>query len=80
MKFPSLLGWLLMGAAFIAAAAETVAHTVPGISGLVISAHDLWYTLSPKGLVIARIIVSKGISTPSSGTPCWSPSCSFQPG
>ncbi len=48
-----------MGAAFIAAAAETVAHSVPGVGGMVISAYDLWYTVSPKSLVIARIIVER---------------------
>lgn len=61
MRIPSLLGWLLMGAAFIAAAAETVAHSVPGVGGLLISAYDLWYTFSPKGLVIARIMVERDV-------------------
>ena len=31
MRIASLLGWLLIGAAFIAAAAETAVHSVPGI-------------------------------------------------
>ena len=61
MRFASLLGWFLMVAAFIAAAAETVVHTVPGVGGLVISAYDLWYTISPKSLVIARIIVERDV-------------------
>ena len=59
MRFTSLLGWILIVAAFIAAAAETVAHTVPGVRGMVISAYDLWYTLWPKSLVITRIIVER---------------------
>ena len=61
MRIPSLLGWVLMGAAFIAAAAETVAHTVPGVGGPVISAYDLWYTFSPKSLVITRIIIERNV-------------------
>ena len=61
MRIPSLLGWFLMAAAFMAAAAETVAHTVPGVSGMVVSAYDLWYTLSPKGLVISRITIERDL-------------------
>ncbi len=61
MSFASLHGWALMWLAFIAAAAETVAHTVPGVGGLVISAYDLWYTFSPKSLVITRIIVERNV-------------------
>ena len=61
MRIPSLLGWVLLGAAFIAAAAESVAHSVPGVDGPVISAYDLWYTLWPKGLVITRIIVERNV-------------------
>ncbi len=61
MRIPSLLGWLLIGAAFIAAAAETAVHSVPGIGGPVISAFDLWYTLWPKSLVITRIVVERDV-------------------
>ena len=61
MKFPSLIGWALLGVAFFTAAAETVTHTVPGVGGMIVSAYDLWYTISPKSLVIARITIERNL-------------------
>lgn len=60
MKFPSLIGWALLGVAFFSAAAETVTYNVSG-GGMIVSAYDLWYTLSPKSLVIARITIERDL-------------------
>lgn len=61
MKFPSLIGWALLGVAFFTAAAETVTYSVPGVGGMIVSAYDLWYTISPKSLVIARINIERNL-------------------
>jgi len=53
------LGWVLLIAAFAAAAAESTVRAQPGIGGIITSAHDLWYTIWPGSLVVAQIQIEK---------------------
>lgn len=53
------LGWVLLLAAFSAAAAESTVRPQPGIGGIITSAHDLWYTLWPGSLVVTQIRIEK---------------------
>ncbi len=48
-------GCALLVLALVAAAAETMAHVTPGVSGVVLSAHDVLYTLWPSKLIVAKI-------------------------
>jgi len=53
-------GWLLLGAAFIAGAAEPLATSTGfGLSNLIVPAYDLWYSVSPRTLVISQINIEK---------------------
>jgi len=49
------VGWLLLFAAALGGAAEIAARAGPHAGGLVLSAHDVWYALSPGSLVVAKI-------------------------
>lgn len=62
MRVLYLLGWIFLVGAFLAAAAETVAHGVAGVEGIFLSAYEVWAALSPKGLVIARYMVERDLS------------------
>jgi len=60
MRLFFYLGISLLGLAFAAAAAETVSHAVPGGGrGVIVAAHDLWYTMWPKSLLITEIRVTR---------------------
>lgn len=58
MRFGFYTGWLLLLAAFAGAAAETIARTLPGGMGLVLSAAELWQALWPGAYLIASIRIS----------------------
>jgi len=52
------IGVLLIGCAFMLAAAEAAWYGMPGsVRRLIVSAYDLWYTLSPSSLIILEIRV-----------------------
>jgi hypothetical protein len=54
------IGVLLIGCGFMLAAAETAWHSMPGsVHGLIVPAHDLWYTLWPRSLIISEIRVER---------------------
>lgn len=56
MRLFFYLGLSLLGLAFVAAAAETVSHAMPGGERhFIVAAHDLWYALWPKSLLITEI-------------------------
>ncbi|OHC75223.1 MAG: hypothetical protein A3G18_06610 [Rhodospirillales bacterium RIFCSPLOWO2_12_FULL_58_28] len=55
------LGLGLLGVAFVSGAAEIAARAAPGMNGIVISAYDLWHTLSPTSLVHAHIVIQRNI-------------------
>lgn len=61
MVIPFYLGWVLLCAAFLSGAAEISARTVPGMDDLILSAYDLWHTLSPRSLVHAHIVVERNV-------------------
>ncbi|MEQ8664933.1 MAG: hypothetical protein RIC16_04340 [Rhodospirillales bacterium] len=51
-------GWALLAAAFIAGAAEPLATSTGfGFSSLIVPAYDLWYSLSPRTLILTEIRV-----------------------
>jgi len=56
-----LIGCVLLVAAFVAAALETMAFMQSGTGSLVISAYDLWYTYWPGHLVVAQIKVEQAL-------------------
>jgi prepilin signal peptidase PulO-like enzyme (type II secretory pathway) len=56
-----LLGWLLLGAAFLSSAAEMLADLTLGGPRPLLSAYDLWYALWPSGLVRAQIHVERAL-------------------
>lgn len=58
MRLGFYIGWLLLLAAFAAAAAETIARTLPGGSGWMLSAAELWQALWPGAYLIASIRIS----------------------
>jgi hypothetical protein len=54
------IGVLLIGSGFILAAAETAWHSMPGsVRSFIVPAYDLWYTLSPRSLIIFEIRVER---------------------
>ena len=53
------LGWLLLLAAFAAGAAEGVVRADPQQNPLLVSAHDLWYSLWPGNRVVTQIRVER---------------------
>ena len=55
MRNVFLTGWILLFGAFAAAAAETVARTLPGGSGWTLSADELWQALWPGSYLLAEI-------------------------
>ncbi len=55
MRIPFLLGWVLMLAAFVAAAAESVARVAPGESGMIMSAATLWRAVAPASYLIFEL-------------------------
>ena len=50
-----VIGLALLGGAFFAAAAETMAHGVAGVDGVFLSAREVMYALWPAKLVILQI-------------------------
>ena len=58
MRFFYLLSALLLGAAFIAAAAEMAAHADPTVRGIVIPAHDVLAAIAPETLARLRHAVT----------------------
>ena len=50
-----LLGWIFVFLACFGAVAESMAHAVPHTGGFFLSAYDVWYALSPGGLVVSKI-------------------------
>ena len=60
MRLLFYIGVLLIGCSFMLAAAETAWHSMPGsVRGFIVSAHDLWYALSPSSLIISEIRVER---------------------
>ncbi|MBT6406117.1 MAG: hypothetical protein HOK06_00810 [Rhodospirillaceae bacterium] len=56
MRLLFYFGLSMLGLAFVAAAAETVSHAMPGgENSFIIPARDLWYALWPKSFLIAEI-------------------------
>lgn len=58
MRALFLTGWLLLLAAFAAAAAETIARTLPGGRGIFLSAGELWQALWPGAYMISEVRLS----------------------
>ena len=56
-----VVGWVLVIAAFIAAAFETMAFLQSGTGGLMISAFELWYTYWPGNLVVTQVIIERDL-------------------
>jgi len=48
-------GWIMLLAAFTAAAAEVLVRSGNDASTFFVAAHDLWYTVWPSGLLILQI-------------------------
>ncbi|MBT3307698.1 MAG: hypothetical protein HN377_14615 [Alphaproteobacteria bacterium] len=59
MRILFILGWILLGLAFFAGAADVVPRTLTRSGGGIVSAHDLWYAVSPGKLVVAQIHVER---------------------
>lgn len=60
MRLIFCIGLLLIVCAFFLAAAEAAWYGMPGsVPGLIVSAYDLWYTLSPSSLIIFEIRVER---------------------
>jgi len=60
MRMFFYIGLLLLGFSFMLAAAETAWHSIPGsVHGFIVPAHDLWYTLWPRSLIIFEIRVER---------------------
>ena len=60
MRMFFYIGLLLIGCSFMLAAAETAWHSMPGsVHGFIVPAHDLWYTLWPKNLIIFEIRIER---------------------
>jgi hypothetical protein len=60
MRMFFYIGVLLIGCGFMLAAAETAWHSMPGsVHGVIVPAHDLWYTLWPRSLIISEIRVER---------------------
>ncbi|MEK9754140.1 MAG: hypothetical protein VW338_13170, partial [Rhodospirillaceae bacterium] len=55
MKVPYYFGWVVLAAAFASAAAEVLVKPLKGGSQLIVPAHDLWYTVAPGSLLVAKI-------------------------
>jgi len=69
MRILFYLGLALLGLAFVAAAAETASHAMPGAGrGFIVSARDLWYTFWPASLAVFEIRVTRNI-----GAWAWDP-------
>ncbi|MDX9861143.1 MAG: hypothetical protein RBS99_09515 [Rhodospirillales bacterium] len=49
------IGWLLLFAAALGAAAETAARLGPHAGGFLLTAYDVWYALAPGSLVVSKI-------------------------
>lgn len=58
MRFGFYTGWLLLLTAFAGAAAETIARALPGGTGWMLSAAELWQALWPGAYLIASIRIS----------------------
>ena len=60
MRLLFYIGLLLIVFAFFLAAAEAAWYGMPGsVRSLIVSAYDLWYTLSPSSLIIFEIRVER---------------------
>tara|TARA_R110000787_G_scaffold10415_3_gene35316 strand:- start:3080 stop:3646 length:567 start_codon:yes stop_codon:yes gene_type:complete len=55
MRFAFFTSWILLLAAFAAAAAETIARTLPGGSGWVLSSAELWRALWPGAFLLSEV-------------------------
>ena len=55
MPIAYYVGWILLLAAFAAAAAEVLVRSGDDVSTFIVAAHDLWYTVWPSGLLILQI-------------------------
>jgi len=58
MRTAFLLGWFLMLCAFAVAGAETIARTLPGGTGWVLSTSELWRALWPSSYLLAEVRLS----------------------
>ena len=61
MRTIFFLGWFLMLCAFTAAGAETIARTLPGGAGWVLSTSELWRALWPSAYVLAEVRLGHAI-------------------
>ncbi|MBT6096020.1 MAG: hypothetical protein HOH04_14140 [Rhodospirillaceae bacterium] len=59
MKFVRYIGWVLLIAAFAAAAAEVLVPPIPGAASFFTSAYEVWYTGWPGSLVFTQIRVER---------------------
>ena len=60
MRWLFNLGLLLLGIAFLLAAAENAAHAIPGVKrSIILPARDLWYALSPQSLLVFELKVTR---------------------
>ena len=59
MRILFILGWILLGLAFFAGAADVVPRTLTRSGGGIVSAHDLWYALSPETFLVAEIRIQR---------------------
>ena len=55
MRASFITGWVLLLGAFAVAAAETIARTLPGGGGWMLSAHELWQALWPGSYLLAEV-------------------------
>ncbi len=61
MRIAFFLGWVLMLCAFAVAGAETIARTLPGGTGWVLSTSELWRALWPSAYLLAEVRISNAI-------------------
>ena len=55
MRTAYYFGWIMLLAAFVAAAAEVLVRSGNDASTFFVATHDLWYTVWPSGLLILQI-------------------------
>lgn len=58
MRFGFYIGWLLLVVAFAGAAAETIARTLPGGTGWMLSTAELWQSIWSGAYLIASVRLS----------------------
>jgi hypothetical protein len=59
MRVLFYLGWILLAAAFLSAAAEMIVRLYPSEISVLTSAYDLWYTIWPGGLTLTQIRIER---------------------